>query len=275
MVTNTNKRVTSATTVPAELSYFLNPVAKLLCVLGMGIAAVMWPDFTLALALLVFLMGIAVHQHQAAALAKLLLGLGIPMLIILGFIQGFYGTGNVTIVADCGFAKLGKEGLLYAIHVVATVLVFVAGFFLQQKSTYWGDLSASLLAAGCSSRVTYLLLASLMVVPQMKTKLEHVQRAQQARGLDSSGNIFHRMRMFIPLLGPVILSSLTDAQERGMTLETRGFSIRSVRASSYRASAWRVQDSVCCVAVLALVVIATVVLSTTRMGYIQLWGGLL
>lgn len=271
----TQHNASCVTPVPEELSYFLNPVAKLLCVLGMGIAALVWPDFTVALVLVLLLIIIGIRHHQGAALMKLLAGLGLPMLIILGFIQGFYGTGNVTILADCGFAKLGKEGLLYAIHVVTTVLVFVAGFYLQQKSTYWGDLSASLLAAGCSARVTYLLLASLMVVPQMKTKLEHVQRAQQARGLDSSGNVFHRMRMFIPLLGPVILSSLTDAQERGMTLETRGFSIQSVRTSSYRASAWRKQDSLCCIAVVVLIAIAVAVLVATRLGKLQLWGGVL
>ena len=36
-----------------------------------------------------------------------------------------------------------------------------------------------------------------------------------------------------PLLGPVVMSSLTDAQERGMTLETRGFGIKGVKLTTY------------------------------------------
>ena len=41
------------------------------------------------------------------------------------------------------------------------------------------------------------------------------------------------MKAYIPLLGPVVMSSLTDAQERGMTLETRGFGIKGVKQTSY------------------------------------------
>ena len=42
-----------------------------------------------------------------------------------------------------------------------------------------------------------------------------------------------RIKAYIPLLGPVVMSSLTDAQERGMTLETRGFGITGVKQTTY------------------------------------------
>ncbi len=75
----------------------------------------------------------------------------------------------------------------------------------------------------------YLILASLNVVPQMQRKLKIIQEAQNARGVEISGKLISRMKAYIPLLGPVVMSSLTDAQERGMTLETRGFGVKGVK----------------------------------------------
>ena len=67
----------------------------------------------------------------------------------------------------------------------------------------------------------------------MQRKLNVIQEAQNARGVEKEGSLWHRFKVFIPLLGPVVLSSLTDAQERGMTLETRGFGIKNVKATNY------------------------------------------
>lgn len=52
-------------------------------------------------------------------------------------------------------------------------------------------------------------------------------------GGETGGGIIARVKAYIPLLGPVVMSSLTDAQERGMTLETRGFGITGVKQTSY------------------------------------------
>ena len=60
-----------------------------------------------------------------------------------------------------------------------------------------------------------------------------IQEAQVSRGLDMEGSLVSRLRATIPLLGPVIMSSLTDAEERSMTLETHGFHLNEVRHTSY------------------------------------------
>ena len=76
-------------------------------------------------------------------------------------------------------------------------------------------------------------MASLNVVPQMQRRMAVIQEAQEARGVETGGTIFARVKAYIPLLGPVVMSSLTDAQERGMTLETRGFGMKGVKQTSY------------------------------------------
>ena len=50
-----------------------------------------------------------------------------------------------------------------------------------------------------------------------------IQAAQRARGLDTEGSLATRIRGVMPLVGPVILSSLTEVEERSLALEVRAF----------------------------------------------------
>ena len=56
-----------------------------------------------------------------------------------------------------------------------------------------------------------------------------IKNAQNARGLETEGSVMKRIKAFVPLIGPVIMSSLIDVQERGMTLELRGFTIKNTK----------------------------------------------
>ncbi|WP_369385052.1 energy-coupling factor transporter transmembrane component T [Latilactobacillus fuchuensis] len=112
------------------------------------------------------------------------------------------------------------------------VVSFLGTFYLFSKTIYSGRLSATMNSHGVSSRLIYLLLASLNIVPEMQRRVKVVGQAQEARGLHTTGSIFSRFRAFVPLIGPVILSSLISAQERGMALELKGLGIIDVKATS-------------------------------------------
>jgi len=48
--------------------------------------------------------------------------------------------------------------------------------------------------------------------------------AQRARGLDTEGSVWRRIRGIVPIVGPVILGSIGEVEERTLALEARGFS---------------------------------------------------
>jgi len=50
-----------------------------------------------------------------------------------------------------------------------------------------------------------------------------IAAAQRARGLDTEGSAAARARGFLPLIVPVVLSSLTEVEERSLALEVRAF----------------------------------------------------
>jgi energy-coupling factor transport system permease protein len=60
-----------------------------------------------------------------------------------------------------------------------------------------------------------------------------IQQAQRARGLETEGSLLRRSRAYLPLMLPLVLSSLVATQERAMALEVRGFGMRVQRVRRY------------------------------------------
>ena len=233
----------------------LNPITKIIAIFTLGISSMAWPDPCLGIAFIVVLFVVAIIARIVVPYVKLMFGFGIPMTLMLMFIQGLYSPSNKTFIADFGFAKLGLEGMIYAGRVVVTVLVFLGSFYIMNKTTY-------------------IVLASLNVVPQMQRRMSVISQAQSARGLKMSGSAIGRLRALIPLLGPVVLSSLTDAQERGMTLETRGFGVNGVKRTSIVEVQWKVYDSVLAYILLLILAISLVLSTCFYVGIIPYYGGL-
>jgi energy-coupling factor transport system permease protein len=74
----------------------------------------------------------------------------------------------------------------------------------------------------------------LQIIPQTLETVDRIRDAQQARGLEIQGRIDRRVRAFLPLMLPVVLSSLVATQERAMALEVRGFGLRGARVDRHR-----------------------------------------
>jgi len=58
----------------------------------------------------------------------------------------------------------------------------------------------------------------------MMARAQAIRAVQQARGLETGGNLIQRIRALFPLVAPLIFSALVDVEERSLALEVRGFS---------------------------------------------------
>jgi len=74
-----------------------------------------------------------------------------------------------------------------------------------------------------SPRVAFVANASVLTVAAMVERAGHITAAQRARGLDTEGSAWRRVRGILPIVGPVILGSIAEVEERTMALEARGF----------------------------------------------------
>jgi len=68
---------------------------------------------------------------------------------------------------------------------------------------------------------------------QKKAQVGSIMDAQRSRGLETEGNLWTRLKAFLPLIGPVVMSSLLETRERAMALEVRGFSASGKKTFLY------------------------------------------
>jgi energy-coupling factor transport system permease protein len=112
---------------------------------------------------------------------------------------------------------------------------------------------------GLSPRFAFVALATLEAVPAMVERAGVIAASQRARGLDTEGSLRARLRGVVPLAGPVVLSSLTEVEERSLALETRAFG-----RPGRRHLLWRSPDSTAQLAVRVALVGALVALIVLR-----------
>lgn len=101
----------------------MHPMAKIAGVCSLGLATLVWPDFTMGLGIVVMLFVAAALARVPRSFAGVMFGFGIPITLMLLFIQGCYSPKNTKVILDLGFAELGLEGSLYAAKIVVTLLV--------------------------------------------------------------------------------------------------------------------------------------------------------
>jgi energy-coupling factor transport system permease protein len=100
----------------------------------------------------------------------------------------------------------------------------MGSFLLFSLGTPPDDLMISLEQRGIPNSITYIILSTIQLVPGLQVRSAKIRDAQHARGLQTEGNIVQRARSMLPLIGPLVLGSIIDVDERAIALEARGFS---------------------------------------------------
>ena len=140
----------------------------------------------------------------------------------------FNGDGNV--VLTLGKVKITDHGLLNAGFIVARIVLVVMGASLLTLTT-----SPIELADGIESLLTPLKLIkfpvhefalimsiALRFIPTLLDETDRIIKAQKARGADfESGNLFKRAKALVPVLVPLLISSLRRADELADAMDAR------------------------------------------------------
>lgn len=152
-----------------------------------------------------------------------MLVLTLPLAISVLVVNLLFFPAGQEILFRLGPLTATGEGLRYGIEVLVRLLVISGGVVLFYLTTETGDLTLDLERRGVSPRVAFVANASIGMVPAILERADAITQAQRARGLDTEGSPWARARGIIPIVGPVILGSISDVEERTLALEARGF----------------------------------------------------
>ncbi len=170
--------------------------------------------------------GVLAPAVAAGILARLLrtaLLLTLPIAISVLIVNLFFFPAGQQVLFGLGPIRATAEGLAFALETLARIGAISGAITLFYLTTPPAELVLDLERRGVSPRIAFVALAAVQTVPAMVERAATITAAQRARGLDTEGSIWRRLRGVLPLAGPVLLGSIAQVEERTLALEARGF----------------------------------------------------
>ncbi|HWQ79545.1 MAG TPA: energy-coupling factor transporter transmembrane component T [Anaerovoracaceae bacterium] len=157
----------------------------------------------------------------------------LPLLGVSGFvlftvliIQGLFWYGNATPLISFGPVVFYREGTNFALGILINIINILMSFCVLILTTKPSDMMENFVRRGFSPRFGYVFISIFQIIPQMTETMSTITDAQRSRGMETEGKLAVRIKAFIPLIVPVIMSSLINTKERALALEVRGFNSR-------------------------------------------------
>lgn len=145
------------------------------------------------------------------------------LILVIFLIQGLFNHDNRTVMFSIGVITFYREGVLFAVRIGCNILNMLLSFGIFVLTTSPQELVDELEKSGFSPKFGYIINSVFQILPQMMATRDVIADAQRSRGMETEGNMLVRIKAFLPLISPVVMSSLINTRERAIALEVRGF----------------------------------------------------
>jgi energy-coupling factor transport system permease protein len=179
-----------------------------------------WTGLAIVLAVVV---GTAIVARIGRAMLPFLLAT-IPLIVSILLVNTFLYPGATDVIVRLGPLAPTWSGLEFATQAALRVVAFALSVAVFGLTTRPDDLVSDLERRGLGRRLAFVLGATLRTVPRVVQRAGEITEAQRARGMDTEGGIWRRVRGVVPLTGPLIFGALNEVEEQAMALEARAFS---------------------------------------------------
>ncbi|MDD5823874.1 MAG: energy-coupling factor transporter transmembrane component T [Firmicutes bacterium] len=152
-----------------------------------------------------------------------LLAFSATLIVVIFLVQGLFNHANEQVLFAIGPMTFYKEGVLFATKLGLNILNMLLSFGIFVLTTSPEELVDEMEKNGFSAKFGYVINSVFQILPQMMMTKDTITDAQRSRGLETEGSLGVRMKAFIPLISPVVMSSLVNTRERAIALEVRGF----------------------------------------------------
>lgn len=200
----------------------VHPFTKLLYILTAIAVPLLWGGLW-AFAAAICASGIILASARLLNRALPLLTFSLTLIVVIFLIHGLFSQKNVTPLFTLGFLHFYREGTLYALRISLNIINMLLSFAVLVLSTNPCDLVEELEKHGFSTKFSYIVNSVFQIIPQMSGTMSTITDAQRSRGMETEGKLLTRARAFLPLISPVVMSSLINTRERAIALEVRGF----------------------------------------------------
>ena len=215
----------------------LDPRVKLLVMLTFFVYALMFLQNPALLAI-VFLFAL-VYAAMGRALINVKRSAGILLTI-------FTVTVIIWILTMRGPTKIvlwfSVEGLLRGISGGFSLVIIIITSIVFISTTKIEELTLACIRLGLSYRGAFAMSTAIRMIPLIAETASTILQAQKSRGLDvDSGSFMQKLKKYVPLMVPTIVSVIRGTSVFAMALESKGFAYSDKRVS-YLTIAYKTRD---------------------------------
>ena len=208
---------------PTGLYRSLNPTTKLVIAVVEALIAFVLRGWSGLAVVLVVVIGTALVARVGRAMLPFLLAT-LPLIVSILLVNTLLYPGATDVIVRIGPLTPTWTGLEFATQAALRVVAFALSVAVFGLTTRPDDLVSDLERRGLGRRAAFVIGATLRTVPRIVARAAEITEAQRARGLDTEGSLWRRVRGVVPLAGPLVFGALTEVEERAMALEARAFS---------------------------------------------------
>jgi energy-coupling factor transport system permease protein len=145
------------------------------------------------------------------------------LLVSIMLVNTFLYPDATDVLFSVGPFNATGTGLTAASQAALRVLAFATSVALFALTTRTDELVDDLERRGLGRRASFIIQTAIGTVPRLTERAREITESQRSRGLNTEGGLLARVRGLVPLAGPLVLSSLTEVEQRTMALEARAF----------------------------------------------------
>lgn len=234
----------------------LYPSTKALIVLLLILLSMMSSKWQVQLCLIAVTMILALFSGTLVRLIKLFFE-SLALIVVFLFVLQVFFISYPDSHKIWWVIKFSQTGLntatMLASRIIAISLPIIWYFLVTSSEVIIQALDQTKLP----KKAIFVLASTIQVVPQLMWQSNIISEAQQARGVETTGSLWQRIKTFIPMMGPLVLSSVEQNEEKVLTLQARGFSNPTPRTTLHHISKKRIDyllDIILCLVLVVFVI---------------------
>jgi len=205
----------------------LNPLTRLNICLAFAFSALIMMDYRYGIPLCLLICVVAALSGKFVEFIKLFGRLTLIIVVFVTIIRQIgMRTGNVTPFINVFGWQWYLESFIAGWNTITFILGFSGSLLLFFTTTPMRDIMYSLEQKGVSHETSYIMLASMQNIVDLKQASVTILDSQKSRGIETDGNVLVRARAFFPTLGPLLLGAIASTEEKLIAMDARAFSVK-------------------------------------------------
>ncbi len=201
----------------------MHPLNKANMFFVLGVAAFIVPGYWYGFAAAILFLVIASCGGIFRSFASIYLKVAFLFVAFLFVVRACFTPGEQTIYRLWGI-HLTWEGIDVGLKSASIILAFSGAFILFMKLTPISKLMHALEKRGESHSVSFVAVYSFQSIIDLNLSAKVILDSQKARGIETEGNLYRRLRAFIPVVGPLVLNAIANTEEKSIAMDARAFS---------------------------------------------------